>query len=53
MAMGCYGTKVAIGPFGEPLLPGDSYGELVLRAFDGRVIESTGHPVIQKLLGAV
>jgi len=51
--MSCYDTKVAIGTFEEPLLPGDSYGELVERAFDGRVIESTGHPVIQKLLGAV
>ena len=42
MAMGCYGTKVAIGPFGEPLLPGDSYGELVLRVFDGGYSSQSG-----------
>jgi hypothetical protein len=53
MTMSCYDTKVATGTFEEPLLPGDSYGEFVGRAFDGRVIESTVHPVIQKLLGAV
>ena len=53
MTMGCYDTKIATGTFEEPLLPDESYDELVGRALDGRVIESTGHPVIQKLLGAL
>ena len=51
--MSCYEVRVAIGSFEEPLLPEDSYDELVRRAFDERIIESTGHPVIQKLLGAI
>ena len=50
--MSCYEAKVAIGEFEEPLFPEDSYGELIVRAFEGRIIESSGHPVIQKLLGA-
>ena len=53
MTMGCYDTKIATGTFEEPLHPDESYDELVGRALDGRVIESTGHPVIQKLLGAL
>jgi len=51
--MSCYEVRVAIGSFEEPLLPEDSYDELVRRAFDERIIGSTGHPVIQKLLGAI
>ena len=53
MTMNCYDIKIATGTFEEPLLPSESYDALVGRAFDGRVIDSTGHPVIQKLLGAL
>ena len=31
----------------------DEYDELIGRAFDGRIIETSGHHVIQKLLGAL
>ncbi len=53
MTMSSYEARIAIGSFEEPLLPGDSYDELLGRAFDERILTSTGHPVIQKLLGAV
>ena len=51
--MSCYEAKIAIGSFEEPLLPEDSYVELLERAFDERILTSTGHPVIQKLMGVV
>jgi hypothetical protein len=53
MAMSCYDIRIATGTFEEPLYPNESYDALVGRAFDGRVIDSTGHPTIQKLLGAL
>jgi hypothetical protein len=51
--MSCYEAKVAIGEFEEPLFPEESYDELIVRAFDGRIIELSSHPVIQKLLGVL
>ena len=49
--LSCYEAKVAIGDFEEPIFPEDEYGEFIGRAFDGRIIENSGHPDIQKLLG--
>jgi len=51
--LSCYEAKVAIGDFEEPIFPEDEYDELIGRAFDGRIIETSGHHVIQKLLGAL
>jgi len=51
--VGCYEVRIAIGRFEDPLLPEDSYDELIHRAFDGRIIDKSGHPVVQKLLGVV
>jgi hypothetical protein len=53
MTMSCYDTRIAMGTFEEPLHPNESYDALVGRAFAGRVIDSTGHPTIQKLLGVL
>ncbi|MDP6850916.1 MAG: hypothetical protein QF524_08260 [Planctomycetota bacterium] len=53
MMMGEYEVKVAIGDFGAPILPDDTYEQLVHRAFDGWILDTSGHPVIQQLLGAV
>jgi len=53
MAMSCYEPKVAMGSFEEPLHPDENYDAIIGRAFDGKVINSTGHPVIQNLLGAL
>ena len=51
--LGCYDAKVALGDIEGPIFPEDEYDELIGRAFDGRIIETSGHPVIQKLLGAL
>jgi len=51
--LSCYEAKVAIGDFEEPIFPEDRYDELIVRAFDGRIIELSSHPVIQKLLGVL
>ena len=51
--LSCYEAREAVGKFEEPTLPEDSYSELVERAFDGRIIDNSGHPVIQKLMGAL
>ena len=49
--LSCYAAIVAIGDIEEPIFPEDAYDELIGRAFDGRIIETSGHPVIQKLFG--
>ena len=51
--LSCYEAMIAVGHFEEPLFPEESYDKLIVRAFDGRIIETTGHPVIQKLMGAL
>ena len=35
----------------EPLWPNDSMDDLVSRAFEGKIIDSTEHPVVQRLQG--
>ena len=45
--LSCYEAKVAIGAFEEPIFPEDTYDELIGRAFDGRIIETSGHPIIK------
>jgi hypothetical protein len=50
----CYKIDFAVDPdaFPEPRWPTQSLGELILKAFDGRRIETGDHPAILRLIGA-
>jgi hypothetical protein len=53
MAAGQYEIIVASGDLGEPVWPPQPMGELVLQAFEGRIIDTADHPLIRQLEGKV
>jgi hypothetical protein len=53
MGTGGYDMTYAEGKLPEPEWPDMTWGDIVLRAFKGRLIDNLDHPVCKKLRGEV